>query len=67
MQKASVDRMMKSVISMWEQSGTFFERATWLPEEGRKAYRHWVDFNKNACENLRIVMEEGYSCMEVFA
>lgn len=53
MQKASFDGMINGLISMWDQTGGVFEGASWLPEEGRKALKQWVDINKKACENLK--------------
>ncbi len=64
MQKASFDGMINGLISMWDQTGGVFEGASWLPEEGRKALKQWVDINKKACENLKSAIDSGYSNLD---
>jgi hypothetical protein len=49
---------------MWEQTGIFFDGAIWLPEEGRKVFRQWVDINRKACEDLKNAIGGGYSHLE---
>jgi len=66
MQKATCDGMISSMITMWEQTGAVVEMAAWFPEEGRKAFRQWVDLNKKACENLKSAIDSGYSSLEKF-
>ena len=66
MQKASCDGMISSMIAMWEQTGTVLDSAVWFPEEGRKAFRQWVDMNKKACENMKSAIDTGYSSLEKF-
>ena len=66
MQKASVDGTINGMIMMWEQTAMLLEGAVWMPEEGRKAFRQWVDMNKKACEDLKAVISGGYSNMETF-
>jgi hypothetical protein len=64
MQKASFDGMLNGLILMWDQTSGVFEGAAWLPEEGRKALRQWVDINKKACENLKSAINSGYSNLD---
>jgi hypothetical protein len=64
MQKASFDGMINSLISMWDQTGGVFESAAWLPEEGKKALKQWVDVNRKACENLKSVIDNGYANLD---
>jgi hypothetical protein len=66
LQRASSDGMLNGLIMIWEQTGTMLEGATWLPEEGRKAVRQWVDINKNACANLKSAIDSSYSSLEKF-
>jgi hypothetical protein len=63
-QKVSVDVTISSLIAMWEQTAALFEGATWLPEEGRKGIRQWVDMNKKACEGLKSAIHSSYSNLE---
>jgi len=66
MQRASAEGMIKGMIMMWEQTAMLLDGAAWLPEEGRKAFRQWVDINKKACEDLKTVITGGYSNLEKF-
>ena len=66
MQRASAEGMLNSLTMMWDQTAMFLDGATWLPEEGRKAFRQWVDINKKACEDLKAVIAGGYSNLEKF-
>jgi len=66
LQRASSDGMIKSLIMIWEQTGTLLEGASWFPEEGRKALKQWVDINKKACEGLKSALDSGYSNLEKF-
>jgi hypothetical protein len=66
MQKTSCESIINSMIIMWEQSGNMLEGATWFPEEGRKAFRQWVEVNKKACENMKSAISSGYANLEKF-
>jgi hypothetical protein len=66
MQKASVEGSINGMITMWEQTASLLESALWLPEEGKKAVRQWMDINKKACEDLRNAVASGYSNLEKF-
>ncbi|MGA3117522.1 MAG: hypothetical protein ABSF90_24185 [Syntrophobacteraceae bacterium] len=66
MQRASAEGMLNSLTVMWDQTAIFFDGATWLPEEGRKQLRQWVDINKKACEGLKSALDSGYSNLEKF-
>jgi hypothetical protein len=64
MQKASVDGFMTGLIMMWDQTAVLFDSAVWLPEDGKKAFRQWVDLNKKACEDLKSAVGGSYFRME---
>ena len=64
LQKVSFDGMINSLILMWEQTGSVLEGAAWLPEEGKKALKQWVDMNTKACENLKSAVDTGYSNLD---
>ena len=66
MQMAAVNAMISNLISMWDQPAAFFEGATWLPEEGRNAFKQWVGINKRGCENLKDLINGGYCNLEKF-
>ena len=65
-QKASVEAAINGLSMIWEQSAVFFEGATWLPEEGRKAVRQFADVNKKTLEGFRCAIDSGYSDLEKF-
>ncbi len=66
MQKAFCDGMIDNLMMMWEQTRSILEAATWFPEEGRKAFRQWVEINKSGCENLKTAVDSGYAGLEKF-
>jgi hypothetical protein len=35
-----------------------------FPEEGKKAFGQWIEMNKRGCENLKAVIDNGYSNLE---
>ncbi len=65
-QKATFDGMINSMIMVWEQTSAMLESATWIPEEGRKAFRQWVEINKQGCVSLKGAVDSGYSNLERF-
>ncbi len=66
MQRASCDGMINGMIMIWDQTGNAIDGAAWFPEEGRKAFRQWVEMNKKACENLKSAIDSGYSNLDKF-
>ncbi len=66
LQRASSDGMIRSLIMVWEQTGMMLTGATWIPEEGRKALKQWVDMNRKACEDLKSAIDSSYSSLEKF-
>jgi len=66
MQRASCNGMINSLIMMWEQTGAVLDAAVWFPEEGRAAFRQWVNLNKKACEDLKNAISIGYSNLDKF-
>ena len=72
MQRMSVEGMINNMIMFWEQTGSvlnsFLDKAAWLPEEGKKTCREWVESNKKGCETLKSAVNSGYNnlgkCLE---
>ncbi len=68
MQKSTVDGMINSMTMFWTQTETMMEtflvQAVWIPEEGKKALRDWVETNKQGCETFRNAVNDGYSNLE---
>ncbi len=68
LQKSTVDGMINSMTMFWTQTETMMEtflvQAVWIPEEGKKALRDWVETNKKGCETFRNAVNDGYSNLE---
>jgi hypothetical protein len=46
----------------------FLEKASWLPEEGKKALNDWLNTYKNGCDNFKATSDENYKkVLEYFA
>ncbi|MEM5786224.1 MAG: hypothetical protein AAGU11_02825 [Syntrophobacteraceae bacterium] len=60
MQKATFDGMVGSMIMFWDQTGNMVEIAIGFPEEGKKAFKQWIEMNKQACMNLKNVVDSGF-------
>ncbi len=50
LQRLSVEGMINNMIILWDQTGnmlnSFMDQAAWVPDEGKKALREWIDSNK---------------------
>lgn len=44
----------------------FLDQASWLPEEGRKAIKDWLDAYKKGCDEFKSAMDENYKKVEAF-
>lgn len=68
MQRVAFDGMINNMIMFWDQTGTMvgtvLEQANWVPEEGKKAFREWVDGNKKGCETFKNAVGDGFSRLE---
>lgn len=67
-QRVAVDGMISNMIVFWDQTGNMMNsvlnQAAWLPEEGKKAFREWVDSNRKGCETLKTAVCNGYDNVE---
>jgi hypothetical protein len=64
MQKAAIDNMVGGMIMFCDHANTMLNGAVGFPEEGKKAFRQWIEMNKKGCENLKAVIDAGYSNLE---
>ena len=72
LQRMSVEGMINNMIMFWDQTGSmlssFLDKSAWVPEEGKKTFREWVDSNKKGCETLKNAVNSGYNnlgkCLE---
>ena len=69
-QKTTFDNTFSALVMLQDQaermSKTLLEQATWLPEEGRKAIRDWVDAYKNGREDFKKNVDDNFQKVEAF-
>lgn len=65
MQKVAFTGMINNMILFWDQTekmlGSFMDKAVWMPDEGRKAFKEWVDGNKKGCETYKSAVDDGFN------
>jgi len=68
--KTACDNSFSAMKMAQEQGekmlGAFFEQSSWLPEEGKKAIKEWVDANKKGCDDFKAAIDENYKKIEEF-
>lgn len=62
--KSTFDSTFNAMVVLQDQAEklvfSYLEKATWFPEEGRKAVNEWVDTYKKARENFKNSYDENY-------
>lgn len=70
LQRVSVEGIMSSAVMFWDHAGnivnSFLAQAAWIPEEGKKACREWIDSNRKGCETLKDAVADGYTNLGKF-
>ena len=70
LQRVSVEGLIGNVIMFWDQTASVWNsllnQAAWVPEEGKKAFREWIDSNKKGCETFKDAVNNGYASLEKF-
>lgn len=68
LQRVTFDGMINNMMMFWDQTermlGSFMEQAPWVPQEGKRAFKDWVDGNKKGCETFKNAVNEGFSKLE---
>ncbi|CAB1076802.1 hypothetical protein D1AOALGA4SA_4599 [Olavius algarvensis Delta 1 endosymbiont] len=68
--KTAFDNSFNAMLTIQEQNSkmvnAFLEQATWMPEEGKKLIRNWVDTYKKGCEDFKKTAEENYQKVDDF-
>ncbi len=68
LQKTTFDNTFNAMSMVQEQSekmlNTFLVQATWLPEEGKKAFEEWLKVCKKGCEDFKKTVDEGFKQLE---
>lgn len=66
--KATFDNTFNAMVMVQEQMertvGTFLEKATWLPDEGKKLLNEWMATYKKGREDFRKTVDESYKKLE---
>ena len=62
--KTAYYNSLKAMLAIGEQNekmvNTFLTQATWIPEEGKKPIRDWVDAYKKGCQDLKKTADDNY-------
>ena len=68
--KTAYDNSFNAMLTIQEQNAkmvnTFLEQAAWMPEEGKKVIRNWVDAYKKGCEDFKNAANENYKKVDDF-
>ena len=68
--KTAYDNSFSAMLTIQEQNAkmvnTFLEQATWMPEEGKKLIREWVNAYKKGCEDFKKAADENYRKVDEF-
>ena len=65
--KSTFDSAFNSMVVLQDQTEkmvvSYLDKATWFPEEGRKAVNEWVETYKKARANFKSSYDENYQKM----
>ena len=68
--KTAYDNSFNAMLMVQEQNSkmvdTFLEQASWMPDEGKKLIRNWVDTYKKGCEDFKKAADENYQKVDEF-
>ena len=68
--KTAFDNSFTAMLTIQEQNAkmvdTFVEQATWMPEEGKKLIRDWVNAYKKGCQDFKKTADENYKKVDEF-
>lgn len=70
MNKASFENSFETMTKLYEQNRemaeTFFSQASFVPEEGKKAYNDWLSAIRNCADDLKKMVDENYGKVESY-
>jgi hypothetical protein len=68
--KTAFDNSFNAMLTIQEQNAkmvnTFLEQAPWMPEEGKKLVRNWIDACKKGSEDFKKVADDNYKMVDEF-
>ena len=68
LQRNTFDGMINNMLMSLDQTdrmlNVFLDQSVWLPEEGKKAFKEWIDGSRKGCETFKSAVDDGYSRLE---
>jgi hypothetical protein len=68
--KSAFENSFNAMVMLQEQAervgSTILDQATWLPEDGRKAVKDWVDAFKKGRQEFKGMIDENYKRVETY-
>lgn len=68
--KTAFDNSFNALNMVYEQNNkmvtTFLDQAVWMPAEGKKAIREWLESYDKGCADFKKLVDEGYQKVETF-
>lgn len=68
--KTAFDNSFNAMLTIQEQNAkmvnAFLEQAAWVPEEGKKLVRNWVEVCKKGSEDFKKTADENYKKVDEF-
>jgi polyhydroxyalkanoate synthesis regulator phasin len=68
--KAAFDNSFNAMLTISEQNekmvNTFLEQATWMPEEGKKLIKEWVETYKKGGQDFKKTADANYKKISDF-
>jgi hypothetical protein len=68
--KTAFDNSFNAFNMVYEQNNkmvtTFLDQAVWMPAEGKKAIREWLESYEKGCVDFKKLVDEGYQKVETF-
>ena len=62
--KTAFDNSFSAMLTIQEQNekmvNTFLEQAAWIPEEGKKLIKEWVDTYKKGCDDFKKTADDNF-------
>ncbi len=66
--KAAFNNTFNAMVTLQDQAermtNTMLDQSTWLPAEGRKAVKDWVDACKQGRENFKQLVDDNFQKVE---
>lgn len=68
--KTAFDNSVKAMTLVAEQNEKMMEaflgQASWLPEDGQKAIKDWMESYKKGCQDYKKMVDDNYAKVETF-